>query len=120
MKKFKVLLDEETIAKRVRELGEQITRDYAGAEHQRERGAHRELAQRGDEQPPVGLDRPCARAEPHPERERRGDQEPRPHRGERPRGEPERRDDAQRRERHAQQRREQGVHATQAGIDAHT
>ncbi|MBK8692967.1 MAG: hypoxanthine phosphoribosyltransferase [Deltaproteobacteria bacterium] len=33
MKKFKVLLDEETIAKRVRELGEQITRDYAGAEH---------------------------------------------------------------------------------------
>jgi hypoxanthine phosphoribosyltransferase len=33
MKKLKVLLDEETIANRVRELGEQITRDYADAEH---------------------------------------------------------------------------------------
>ena len=33
MKKLKVLLDEETIAKRVRELGAQITRDYADAEH---------------------------------------------------------------------------------------
>ena len=32
MKKLKVLLDEETLAKRVRELGEQITRDYADAE----------------------------------------------------------------------------------------
>lgn len=33
MKKLKVLLDEETLAKRVKELGEQITRDYADAEH---------------------------------------------------------------------------------------
>ena len=33
MKKLKVLLDEETLRQRVRELGEQITRDYADAEH---------------------------------------------------------------------------------------
>ena len=33
MKKLKKLLDEETLAKRVKELGEQITQDYADAEH---------------------------------------------------------------------------------------
>lgn len=32
MDKYKILLDEETIAKRVKELGKQITEDYAGKE----------------------------------------------------------------------------------------
>ena len=32
MEEYRVILDQETIQKRVKELGEQITRDYAGKE----------------------------------------------------------------------------------------